>query len=140
VGAWLAEQRLAHAAIDVSDGVSGDVRHICEQSHVGIMLEDAALPISPALEAYAGMSGEPAARWALAGGEDYELLFTASSRVRRDIMKGAARLGFSITRIGRIVPASQRKTLRLSNGRLLPLPRLGYEHFGDNARMGLSRA
>src|SRR5881396_1626150 len=78
-GQLLAAHRLATAAIDLSDGLSGDLVHICEQSGVGAEIETSALPLSPACRAYAAASRLDPVRLALTGGEDYELLFSISS-------------------------------------------------------------
>lgn len=76
----LAEGGLASAAIDLSDGLAGDLRHICEESGVGGIIEAARLPISPALIAHARARHREPTEYALIGGEDYELLFTVPPR------------------------------------------------------------
>jgi thiamine-monophosphate kinase len=90
-GQWLMRRGLATAAIDISDGLSIDLAHLCEESRVSVRLESATLPIYPAATL----------KQALHGGEDYELLFTAppSARIPRRIA------GIAITHIGRIVRA-----------------------------------
>ena len=86
--------RWATAAVDVSDGLSGDLRHICEESRVGADINLSALPLSPACRAYAKSTGQNPVTLALAGGEDYELLFTVASRHRRRFERLAARNNF----------------------------------------------
>ena len=88
-GLWLLRRRLATAAIDLSDGLSTDLNHLCEESGVAAEVDAASLPIHPAASQ----------AQALNGGEDYELLFTAepAARVPRQIA------GIRISRIGRIV-------------------------------------
>ena len=88
-GEWLARRGIATAAIDLSDGLSTDLAHMCEESHVAAEVVAAALPIH---------TGATLAQ-ALHGGEDYELLFTAPSTARLPPSIG----GVPITRIGRIV-------------------------------------
>jgi thiamine-monophosphate kinase len=117
-GEWLRRYKIAAAAIDLSDGLSTDLAHICEESGVGAEVDAAALPIS------VGATLERA----LHGGEDYELLFTArpGKRVPSKIA------GVPITRIGRITEARRGKepiTLLTAEGPR-PLTRRGWEHFG----------
>ena len=127
-GRWLNEKRLASAAIDLSDGLSGDLRHLCEESRVGAEVELDRLPISPACRAYAREKGISPIRLALAGGEDYELLFTASPRDRGTIERGTRTRGYRITRIGTIRP--QRFGIQMTiDDRAQPMPVTSYEHF-----------
>jgi thiamine-monophosphate kinase len=116
-GLWLARRGLASAAIDLSDGLSTDLAHLCEESHVAAEVDADALPIGP------GATLEQA----LHGGEDYELLFTAppAARVPRRIA------GIPVTPIGRIVrPRKGRPVIALvtAQGRQ-PLAPRGWEHF-----------
>ena len=116
-GLALQRRGLASAAIDVSDGISTDLTHICQESGVAAEVDAALLPIHPA----ASLSR------ALNGGEDYELLFTAPPTVR--LPRTIA--GVKITRIGRIVPALRNQpalTLITPQGRQALNPQ-GWEHF-----------
>jgi thiamine-monophosphate kinase len=127
-GRWLNERRLASAAIDLSDGLSGDLRHLCEESRVGAEVELDRIPISPACQAYARTIGVSPIRFALAGGEDYELLFTASPRDRGTIERGTRTRGYRMTRIGTIRP--QQFGIQMTiDGRTEPMPVTSYEHF-----------
>lgn len=127
-GRWLNDRRLASAAIDLSDGLSGDLRHLCEDSRVGAEVELDKIPISPACRAYAREIGGSPIRLALTGGEDYELLFTASPRNGDTIERQARTRGFRLTRIGTIRP--QRFGIQItSDGRTQPMPATSYEHF-----------
>jgi thiamine-monophosphate kinase len=116
-GLWLQRHGLASAALDVSDGLSTDLAHLCTESAVAAEVIASALPIHPG----ASLSQ------ALHGGEDYELLFTAraSARLPRSIA------GVKITRIGRIVKArASRPTLTLISPQgAQPLKPRGWEHF-----------
>ena len=116
-GLWLAGRGLATAAIDLSDGLSTDLAHLCEESQVAAEVNAAALPIEP---------GATLAQ-ALHGGEDYELLFTAppAAQAPRRIA------GVAVTHIGRIVRARKGRaqvTLAGANG-MEPLAPKGWEHF-----------
>lgn len=120
VGRYLLEKRLASAMIDISDGLSTDLAHICEQSGVGALIDSPLIPRAsvgrPAREVDLDLS--------LHGGEDYELLFTAApgKRVPRQIE------GVAITQIGRIT-RSRGVFLRSVNGVRRTLRPQGWEHF-----------
>lgn len=129
LGQTLSGHRLASAAIDLSDGLSGDLRHLCEQSRVGVELDAAALPMSPALRAYARSSGTDPITLALQGGEDYELLFTVPPSKERVLLRMAQRTGRRLTRIGLIKPARFGRQIKDVTGRLRRLPDTSYEHF-----------
>jgi thiamine-monophosphate kinase len=118
-GLWLQKRRIATAAIDVSDGLSTDLSHLCEESGVAAEVEAEALPIAP------GATLEQA----LHGGENYELLFAAGPEAR---IPRAIR-GVAVTRIGRIVRlrrGSPRIVLRTPAG-TKPLKPRGWEHFSQ---------
>lgn len=127
-GLWLNHGRLATAAIDLSDGLSGDLRHLCEESGVGAEVESDNIPLSPACHAYAKAYHVSPTQLAITGGEDYELLFTASPRSRSALERQARARGYRITRIGTIRP--QKFGIQMtSQGRTWPLPLTSYEHF-----------
>jgi len=116
-GLWLVRHSLATAAIDLSDGLSTDLAHLCEESGVAAEVDAAALPLYPAATQ----------AQALSGGEDYELLFTAAAKARLP----RAIAGVQITKIGRIVKSRSGKpaiTLITPQGRE-PLEPKGWEHF-----------
>jgi len=127
-GLWLNNGRLATAAIDLSDGLSGDLRHLCEESGVGAEIESDNIPLSPACHAYAKAYHVSSTQLAITGGEDYELLFTVSPKSRRALERQAQARGYRITRIGTIRP--QKFGIQMtSHGRMQPLPLTSYEHF-----------
>jgi thiamine-monophosphate kinase len=115
LGRYLREKKLATAMIDTSDGLSTDLRHICDESRVGAIVEAAALPAVP---------GGDGLQLALHGGEDYELLFTAPPNRRIP----AKIKGIPITRIGEITRGHQIK-LHTLDGKSQPLPSAGWQHF-----------
>ena len=128
VAAKLAKTRLVRAAIDISDGLSTDLQHLCEESGLAAELDAAAVPVHRlAMEAErAGLAGA-AIDLALHGGDDYELLFTA--RAGTKVPRRVA--GVVVTRIGRMVSRRKGRTqmvLRDQDGRLTLEPR-GWEHF-----------
>ncbi|MEW5888483.1 MAG: thiamine-phosphate kinase [Pseudomonadota bacterium] len=126
----LALRGLAHAAIDVSDGLLADLGHILERSAVAAEVELARLPVAPLERA----CGDPrlVRRCLLAGGDDYELLFTAAPAARQAIDVLAARLGLPLQRIGRIqAGAPTTLTVRAADGSPVVLDRLGYDHFAQ---------
>jgi len=128
-GLWLNQARLATSAIDLSDGLSGDLRHICEQSRVGAAVDVAQLPLSPACQAYAETQGIDPATLALAGGEDYELLFTVAPRHERSLERQARARGFQITKVGVIRPRTFGIQTTSIDGPARPLPVTSYQHF-----------
>jgi thiamine-monophosphate kinase len=128
-GQVLSAHRLASAAIDVSDGLSGDLRHLCEESRVGARLDLDAIPISPSCRAYARAARCDPAQLALAGGEDYELLFTVAPEHRMQLERQAKTGGCRITRIGTIRQKRDGVRATFPDGSVRPLPVTSYEHF-----------
>ena len=133
-GLWLSQAKLATAAIDLSDGISGDLRHVCEASRIGADLELARLPISPACRAYAESRDIDPAHLALAGGEDYELLFTVSARDEPKLTRQARARQFLVTRIGTIRPRRLGLHLLGPGDTRAPLPLTSYRHFTSQTR------
>jgi thiamine-monophosphate kinase len=120
---------VASAAIDVSDGLTGDLGHLLERSGVGAVVELASLPRCAALDAKLRSAERDAAlACLLAGGDDYELCFTAAAS-RRDAVGTASRTaGVAVARIGRIVAGNALVVHDESGEPLAPLPR-GFDHF-----------
>lgn len=128
-GRFLAKHALATSAIDLSDGLSGDLPHICEQSRVGAELDKLTLPLSPACLDYAEALRLDPFALALAGGEDYELLFTVTPANRSRVERMAKSVGCRLTRIGRIRPKQQGLTAIEPDGSSRKLTITGYRHF-----------
>ncbi len=125
-GMELARQGLARAMMDVSDGLAQDLEHICRASGAGAVVYQDRVPLSPAFRRVAGPDDLACA---LAGGEDYELLFTARSDARKGVERVARRTGVPITRIGECVPRKHGVTLVDPRGERAPFTALGYDHF-----------
>ena len=128
-GQWLSTHRLATSAIDISDGLSGDLRRLCEGSRVGADIDLSALPLSPACRAYAASRKLDPVNLALTGGEDYELLFTVPPRQRPRLERAAVEQGFTLTCIGKIHPLRFGVQTISSRGRRDRLIHTSYEHF-----------
>ncbi len=129
-GRMIALTGCASAMIDLSDGLSSDLGHICEESRTGAVIEADRIPLSPALTALSARLGADALEYALSGGEDYELLFTVPPRKLRRL-EG---LGLPVTRIG-VVTRGRRVLLKDSEGRTSALPAAGYNHFAEEGRL-----
>jgi thiamine-monophosphate kinase len=129
VGRKLAAQKLATACIDISDGLSTDLRHLCEEAHLSAEIGASRIPIHPMaqLAQIAGWT-KSALDLALHGGEDYELLFTASSHAK--IPSTIANI--PITSIGTMVKRRKgRASIQIGydGESLQPLEAKGWEHF-----------
>lgn len=125
LGSALASAGLAHAALDISDGLAGDLGHILAASNVGATLDADALPAGPAL------ATQPRAlrrRFTAAGGDDYELCFTAPPQQRDAIVAAAARCATAVTRVGLIEAAPGLRFVD-ADGLPLALPLAGFDHF-----------
>ena len=125
LGLALATAPLAHAAIDISDGLVGDLGHILAASGVGATLDVDALP------AGAVLARQPLAlrrQFCAAGGDDYELCFTAPAALRQAVQAAGEQAHTSVTRVGTIDAAPG---LRLvdRDGKLLELGLTGFDHF-----------
>jgi thiamine-monophosphate kinase len=127
----LALRGVAHAALDVSDGLAGDLLHIIERSSVRARVEVDALPRSAALRR---LAPEVQQRCALTGGDDYELCFTAPAAARAAVEAAGRSAGVPVTRIGTISAldaAADRPAIAWLDaaGAPLTLTLQGFDHF-----------
>jgi thiamine-monophosphate kinase len=127
VALGMALRDVAHAAIDISDGLIGDLGHVLQRSQVGATLDVDALPIGPAL---ALQAVELRRHFALAGGDDYELCFTASPERRDAVLAAARSASTSVTRVGRIEPAPGLRLVDAA-GEALDLHLHSFDHFAS---------
>ena len=118
---------VAHAALDISDGILQDLGHILAASGVGAQLDYAALPADPAL---AGLAAERMASAVLGGGDVYELCFTSASARRDDVLRAGLAAGTPVTRVGRVIAGRGLEVLD-AHGRPVRLPRGGFDHFAE---------
>lgn len=129
-GQAIAATHLAHAMLDISDGLAGDLGHICEQSKVGARIFADKLPVAPENRALARAAHGDDFHFALFGGEDYELLFTAPAEnaalLAERIMHETST---QVSIIGEILPESEGCQLILGDKHAVPLKVRGWDHF-----------
>ena len=123
----LALRSFSCCALDISDGLLADLEHILERSQVGAEIYLENLPLSHHLcTQYEQTQAE---KFALTGGEDYELCFTVSEEKREEMEQVLRSQGIKVTRIGQILPATSGLNL-LKNGKKMALPtHIGFDHF-----------
>ncbi|MBC9784601.1 thiamine-phosphate kinase [Heliobacterium chlorum] len=126
------------AMMDVSDGVSSEVNHICKASGCGARIDLASLPISLAAQRLTESCGRSVFPWALSGGEDYELIFTVSPEKVSSLMASARKkTGTDFTVIGHLTEPGDGITAvhpDINDGAPFPLTAKGYNHFASSHR------
>ena len=125
-GIVLGEERLATAMIDISDGLSSDIAHLCEESNAGALIDSSSLPIDRDVSTLCGRRVLDPLMLALHGGEDFELLFTVRPD---DVGRLPKRVdGVAVSRIGEVTDQAQ--TIRIAEkNRVWDLAPQGFEHF-----------
>jgi thiamine-monophosphate kinase len=123
LGRYLSGRRLASACIDLSDGLSTDLAHLCDSSGVGARIWTSRIPLP---EAPAASGGMDPLQLALHGGEDYELLFSVPPRKASRIPRKLR--GVTLHRVGEI-SRTRELTLVQSDGKSTPLTPAGHDHF-----------
>ncbi len=125
---------LASAAIDVSDGLLADLRHICEVSELAAVIEASRVPLSAAVRAALAANPERITT-VLTGGDDYEILFTAPSAALDELTELSQTLDVPITAIGRVEspPIGRKARIRVldGSGKALGFDRSGWTHFSS---------
>lgn len=129
LGQALARKQIVSAMIDVSDGLLSDTRHIIEESKVGARIWENCIPLSSLYRRWVRTYSKDPYRIALSGGEDYELLFTASPKRKAGILSLARSLNVPITRVGEILPEKERFHVIRKEGEKISSHRLGFDHF-----------
>ncbi|MGV8995913.1 MAG: thiamine-phosphate kinase [Parvibaculaceae bacterium] len=119
---------LARASLDVSDGLMADLTHLCEQSDVGARVDASALPLSPAAKECLVQAPE-LIETVMTGGDDYELLFTASPDAAPAIDSAASQTNTHTKRIGKIVSKAEGITAIDGTGAVLSFKQAGFRHF-----------
>ena len=126
LGAALSREGLASSAIDVSDGLGLDAARLARASGVRLVLEKDRLPVSPALSAFASKAGLDPLDLLLAGGDDYELLFTVPAACEALLCAHARAFGVPVTRIGRAEPGAG--AVLSDGGALRDVSDFGHDH------------
>jgi thiamine-monophosphate kinase len=118
----------AHAAIDVSDGLAGDLAKLCAASGVSAVIDAPSIPLSAAAAALLtrGTIGVDAI---VSGGDDYEILCTIPEDRFEAFVQAAGQAGVAVTSIGMVVAGSSVPRFLDGEGREIALPRLSYSHF-----------
>jgi len=125
-GLVLGEEALATAMIDISDGLSSDIHHLCRESGVGSLIDAAKIPIDPHVAAICGRRALDPLLLALNGGEDFELLFTVPTDRVAYLPKKVD--GISISQIGQIT--NDPVNIRVAEkGHVWQLEQKGFDHF-----------
>src|SRR2546421_343977 len=125
-GIVLGHERLATAMIDISDGLSSDLAHLCRASNAGALIQSAALPIDEDVRQLCGRRALDPLALALHGGEDFELLFTAHPDNVARLPKRVD--GIEISRVGEIT--NEPGVIRIAEkNRVWELEPRGFEHF-----------
>jgi thiamine-monophosphate kinase len=129
----IVQSLLPSSMIDLSDGLLSDLWHIMDASGVGAVLDAGAIPVGDCVTEYFESNQEEALSQAVAGGEDYELLFTINGRYEGQLPEVNQELGIDLTPIGRIVSRGSGVKIAGEHGERR-LERAGFDHFKPAAK------
>lgn len=129
LGQTLARRHLASAMIDVSDGLLSDTLHLLEESKVGARIWRDRVPLSNLYRRWVRVYSKDTYQMALSGGEDYELLFTSSPKMRQKILSLSDSFHLPITRVGEILRAEEGFHLIGKDGERIHSLQTGFDHF-----------
>jgi thiamine-monophosphate kinase len=118
----------AHAAMDVSDGLAGDLAKLCEASGVSAVIEAANIPLSAVATALLAR-GAVGVEAIVSGGDDYEILCAIPPASFEAFKQAAQTAAVAVAVIGKIVPGSASPSFLNRQGEAIALPRLSYSHF-----------
>lgn len=125
---WLVKEIPVSAMIDISDGLSSEIHHICRESKVGCVMEESNVPVLEDAARWFEEKGQRPVEEAIISGEEYQLLFTASVDHPFPWIKKAREQQIEIFAIGQIVEAAMGVTIRTKHGEK-PLMNRGWNHF-----------
>jgi thiamine-monophosphate kinase len=129
LGQAIGRDRLASAMIDVSDGLLIDTTHLLEESGKGARIREDQIPLSKLYQKHISSYSKDYYQMALSGGEDYELLFTAPTKMRKKVSSLAVIHKIPITRIGEILPQEKGFRIVRRDGTEYFPSHLGFDHF-----------
>jgi len=116
-----------NSVIDISDGLSSELFHLTEESHLGAIIYEQSIPMSPKCLKLAPLLNKTPLAWALSSGEEYELLFTVDRKDLSKIEKIKSKLNISV--IGKMVDKKQGIKLIRKSGKMKDLKKIGFVHF-----------
>ena len=116
-----------NSMIDISDGLSSELFHLAEESHLGAIIYEQSIPISLKCLKLVPLLNKTPLAWALSSGEEYELLFTVNRKDQDKIKKIVSKLNISI--IGKTVDKKQGVKLIRKSGKMVDLKKMGFMHF-----------
>lgn len=121
--------------IDISDGLAQDLLHICKAGNVGAVIREECLPRSPGLERLTSLNNLKILDYIMAGGEDYELLFTLKSEDVRKLNSQFKNANTPVTQIGEVTAHPQKVVLLKNDGKSISLKKFsGFDHFESGNR------
>ena len=131
LGMELIKQNLSKSAIDISDGLLADLRHICEASNLDAIIEETKIPLSIAAKFCLSLNNNVALSQLFAGGDDYELLFTSNKKNQQKIINLAKKIGVKLTCIGYLKKPTAKPKIHLldQNEQEIKIAQYGWQHY-----------